>query len=99
MTAYVIALVEISDWEQYKEYVKRTPDVIAQYNGRFIARGGQLVTIEGPEETRRVVLLEFPTLEEAVACFRSAEYEAVKQFRLGAADMRLVAIEGYEAPR
>lgn len=96
MTAYVIAQVNVTDPVQYKEYTDRTPAVIAKFGGRFIARGGQTVTIEGPEEVRRVVLLEFPTLEQAVTCFRSAEYAEVRRFRLGAAEMHLVAVSGYE---
>ncbi len=96
MTAYVIAQVQVTNFEQYAEYTKRTPAVIASFGGRFAARGGKTVTIEGSEEERRIVVLEFPNLEQAVACFTSQAYEEAKQFRLGAAEMHLVAVEGYE---
>ncbi len=94
MSAYVIARVQVSDPEQYAEYTKRTPAVIASFGGRFLARGGQTVAIEGPEAEGRIVVLEFDTLEQAVACFRSAAYDEAKQFRLGAAEMQLLAVEG-----
>ena len=94
MTAYVIARVQVTDPEQYAEYTKRTPAVIASFGGRFLARGGQTVAIEGPEAEGRIVVLEFATLEQAVACFRSAAYDEAKQFRLGAAEMQLLAVEG-----
>ena len=96
MTAYVIAQVNVTDKEQYAEYTRRTPAVIASFGGRFLARGGETVTLEGPEETGRIVILEFASLEQAVACFRSPEYTAARQFRIGAAEMRLLAVEGTE---
>lgn len=94
MSAYVIARVQVSDPEQYAEYTKRTPAVIESFGGRFLARGGQTVTIEGPEAEGRIVVLQFDTLERAVACFRSAAYDEAKQYRLGAAEMQLIAVEG-----
>ena len=94
MSAYVIARVNVTDPEQYAEYTKRTPVVIASFGGRFLARGGQTVTIEGPQAEGRIVILEFDTLEQAVDCFRSPAYEEAKQFRLGAAEMQLLAVEG-----
>jgi uncharacterized protein (DUF1330 family) len=96
MAAYVIAQVKVTDSERYAEYVKRAPEVVASYGGRYLARGGQTASIEGPEVTERVVILEFPDLEQAVACFKSAAYEEAKKFRLGAAEMRLLAVDGYE---
>ena len=94
MSAYVIARVQVTNPEQYSEYTRRTPAIIESYGGRFLARGGQTVTIEGPEAEGRIVILEFDTLEQAVACFRSAAYDEARQFRLGAAEMQLVAVEG-----
>lgn len=67
MAAYVIAKINVTDWDRYKEYAKGTPGVVAKYGGRFIARGGDVVTLEGPEEIRRVVIIEFPSLEKAKA--------------------------------
>ena len=47
MTAFILARVEITDWDRYKEYVKETPGVVEKYGGRFIARGGKVETLEG----------------------------------------------------
>ena len=58
MPAYVIARVEVTNWDKYNEYLKVGPGTIAQYGGRFIARGGEMVTLEGPEESRRLIILE-----------------------------------------
>lgn len=94
MSAYVIARIRVTDWERYKEYVKATPTVIAKFGGRFIARGGEMTTLEGPEETRRVVLIEFPSMENARAFYTSAEYQDVRKLRIGAAVAELVVIQG-----
>jgi len=94
MAAYIIALVDVTDRERYAEYVKATPAVIARFGGRFIARAGRTATLEGPAETRRVVLIEFPSFERAEAFYRSEEYERAKKLRSGAATATLVLVEG-----
>ncbi|MEM7032074.1 MAG: DUF1330 domain-containing protein [Chloroflexota bacterium] len=96
MTAYIIARVNVTDMAQYQEYMKLTPDAIAQHGGRFIVRGGEMVTLEGPEETNRVVLVEFPTLEQAKAFYHSEEYQAAKALREGAATASFIAFDGVE---
>ena len=94
MAAYIIAKIDITDWEQYQKYIAATPAVIEKFGGTFIARGGETLTLEGPEETRRVVLLEFPSLEKAKAFYTSQEYQDVLKLREGAATASLVAVEG-----
>lgn len=96
MTAYIIVHMDVTDPEQYKEYTKLTPAVIEQYGGRFIVRGGSKVTLEGPEETRRIVVVEFPSMEQAQAFYRSPEYQQAKAVRDGAATGHFVAVEGVE---
>lgn len=94
MAAYIIARIEITNWDKYQSYVKATPGVIAKFDGKFIARAGEKVTLEGPEESRRVVILEFPNIDKAKEFFYSPEYQETRKLREGAADAQLVAIEG-----
>ena len=94
MAAYVIARVEVIDRQRYKKYLESTPATIAKYEGRFIARGAETMTLEGPEEKRRVVILEFPTLEKARQWYNSDEYQAAKKLRAGAAKAEFIAIDG-----
>ncbi len=94
MAAYIIARIEVTDPEQYSNYTKLTPAAIEKYGGRFIVRGGSKVTLEGPEETRRIVVLEFPTLEQAQTFYNSPEYQAAKAEREGSANASFIAIEG-----
>jgi uncharacterized protein (DUF1330 family) len=94
MPAYVIAKVSVTDRGRYREYAKLTPGVIAKFGGRFLARGGEVVTLEGPQETQRVALIEFPSLAKAKEFYNSAEYREVKKLREGAATVSLIAVAG-----
>lgn len=94
MSAYVIVRVEVTDWERYGEYMKGSPASIARFGGRFAARGGETATLEGPAETRRVVILEFPSLQRAKEWYYSDEYQTLKEMRAGAATASFVAVEG-----
>jgi len=99
MTAYIVAHVDIQDWDAYREYMRHTPRIIEKFGGRFIARGGEPVTLEGPEETLRIVLIEFPSMDRAKAFYHSAEYAQTKKLRDGAGDAKFVAVDGYPIER
>jgi uncharacterized protein (DUF1330 family) len=94
MPAYIIVRAEITDWEAYHRYTQISPQVVARYGGRFLARGGSVVTLEGPQETNRIVILEFPSLEEAVRFYESPEYSEARKIRAGAAKAQFIAVEG-----
>ena len=96
MAAYMIARVNVTDWDKYNEYIKVTPGIIAKFGGRFIARGGETVTLEGPEEKWRMVVVEFPDLEKAKEFYSSPEYTDAKKIREGAALAQFVVISGVE---
>jgi uncharacterized protein (DUF1330 family) len=94
MAAYMIARIEVTDPEQYKKYIAVTPAIIEKFGGRFIARGGETVTLEGNEETRRVVIVEFPALDNIRAFYSSPDYQAAIKLREGAAELDLVGVAG-----
>ena len=93
--AYAIVLVEVTDQEQYSKYTQATPSAIAKFGGKFIVRGGKTATLEGQEETRRVVVIEFPSFEQAQAFYQSDEYQEAKRLRAGAAIMTFIVADGY----
>ena len=97
MPAYIIARIQVTDWDRYRQYTQATPAAIEKYSGRFIVRGGETVTLEGPAETARLVVLEFPSLEQAQAFYHSEEYAQAKQLRAGAAVGQFLAVDGYVA--
>ena len=92
--AYLLAEVEVTNAQQYGEYAKQTPGLIEKFGGRFIARGGRAATLEGPPAAGRLVVIEFPSFERAQAYYDSAEYQAIRKLRLGAATFRGMLVEG-----
>ena len=94
MTAYVIARVNVTNPEKYKGYQALTPDAIAKNGGKFLARGGPVVTMEGDDESRRVVVLEFDDVASAKAFYDSPEYREARAARENAADFQMIIIEG-----
>jgi uncharacterized protein (DUF1330 family) len=95
MAAYVLVNVEVNDPEAYREYTAQTPGTVEQYGGRFIVRGGAAEVIEGSFTPKRVVVIEFPSLEQAKAWYHSPEYQAILPLRLQHASTEfLVMVEG-----
>lgn len=98
MPAYWVARSKINDAAAYKKYTDRVPAVISRYGGKVLARGGRFQILEGPQKFHRFVVIEFPSLEQAVACHRSAEYQEAAAFRAGGAgEVELVIVEGGDA--
>jgi uncharacterized protein (DUF1330 family) len=92
--AYIIVQVDVTNPQAYSEYAKRSPDIIAKFGGRFIARAGRTVTLEGPPAKTRVAIIEYPSFERAQAFFNSPEYQQAKKLREGAATAQFIVIEG-----
>ena len=88
--AYVLVQVEVTNPEQYAEYMKLSPGIIEKFGGKFIARGGRSATLEGTPARGRVVVVEFPSFERAQEFYNSAEYEAARKVRAGAATAQFV---------
>ena len=93
MKAYWIAHVTVTDPVAYAEYQALAPAALAAHGGRFLARGGASDVLEGPELARHVVI-EFPSLAAARACYASAAYLQARKHRDGAATVHLVIVEG-----
>ena len=94
MAAYILADVQITDPEQYEQYKAASPAAIASGGGRFVVRGGEMAVLEGDWRPKRLVMLEFEDLDAAKRWYESAEYQEAKRLREGAADLRMVAVEG-----
>src|SRR5690348_7896414 len=98
MPAYVIVETDIHDAEQYDHYRAASPDAVHSGGGRFVVRGGELEVLEGDWNPSRLVILEFPDLEAAKRWYDSPEYQDAKRLREGAANLRMVAVEGLAEP-
>lgn len=96
MAAYIVIRLNTDDPGSLKEYQAVTPPIIEKYQGRFLARGGSVVTLEGPREERRVVIIEFPSLADAETFYHSPEYTEARKLREGKAVAEFIAIEGLQ---
>ena len=94
MPAYVIVEIEIHDPILYKSYTVLTPETIENYKGKFLVRGGASIILEGDKSPKRVVILEFPSLETANSWWHSEAYSDVKKIRQEAATTRMTIVEG-----
>ena len=94
MPAYVIVDVTVTDPKEMEEYRKQVPATLAKYGGRFIVRGGAHQTLEGDWKPNRLVVLEFPSMEQARRWYDSEEYREPKAIRLRAGRANLVMVEG-----
>ena len=94
MAAYVIAEMEVTDAALYDDYRKQVAATVQKYGGKFIVRGGKVEALEGGWSPKRLVMLEFPTLEQAQKWYRSSEYAPLITLRQRASRGRLVLVEG-----
>ena len=90
---YWVVNVDVSNSEAFAQYLQRTPAAIAHYGGKFIARAGRYECVEGSTRSRNT-LIEFPSYQAAIDCWNSEEYQEAKKYRLGAAEMDIVLLEG-----
>jgi uncharacterized protein (DUF1330 family) len=98
MVAYWLARAHIVDPVDYKKYTDLVPEIISKHGGRVLARGGPFRILEGPENFERHVVIEFPSIEQAIACHQSSEYQEAASFRLGGAGINeLVIVESGDA--
>jgi uncharacterized protein (DUF1330 family) len=98
MPAYWVARAKINDPVAYKRYTDCVPDILPKFGGKVLARGGAFKILEGPEKFGRFVVIEFPTMEAALACHASPEYqEASANRKGGAGEVELIIVEGGEA--
>lgn len=94
MPAYVIAEVRIRDAAAVEAYRSRAAASIAQYGGRYLARGGTVEALEDEWRPNRIVIVEFPDIERARAWYRSPEYAAALQIRDAALTRNLILVDG-----
>jgi len=95
---YWVAQVDVNDMEQYKKYIAANAKPFGEYGARFLVRGGQSENPEGKRRSRTVVI-EFPSYQAALDCYRSAGYQAAIKLRAPASVADIVIIEGYDGPQ
>ena len=97
MPGYWMSRSLVKDPEKYSRYTTLLPAIFKKWNAKVVARGGKYKIMEGPEYFNRFVLIEFPTMADAVACFESDEYQKAAAFRRdGSGEVENVIFENTE---
>jgi uncharacterized protein (DUF1330 family) len=96
---YLIVEMNISNPEQYKEYMSRAPAAVKAAGGEYLVRGGKQETLEGDWKPARVAMLRFPSYEQAKAFYDGQLYSEARGHRQGATEyFNMVLVEGVPAP-
>ena len=94
MVAYLLVDIEVTDPGPYEDYRRQVPPSVEKYGGKYLVRGGELETLEGDWIPKRLVVLEFPSLEKAKQWYDSEEYRPLKELRAKATNSKMVLVEG-----
>ncbi|MEO8654679.1 MAG: DUF1330 domain-containing protein [Ramlibacter sp.] len=95
---YWIARVDVADMDKYKLYVAANAKPFAEFGARFLVRSGRFEAVEGTSRGRNVVI-EFPSYQAALDCYRSPAYQEAVKLRLPVATGELLIVEGYDGPQ
>ncbi len=98
MTHYIVARIAIHDRERYAQYEAGFMPIFAQYGGQILAVNDTPEVMEGPQDTRRLVILAFPDRDSAMAWAGSPEYRAIAKHRLAASEGEIVITAGFPTP-
>ncbi len=93
--AYIIVDMQITDMEQYRQYMAAAPAAVAAAGGEYLVRGGRFETLEGDWQPARIAMLRFPSFDAAKAFYDGEMYRAAREKRVGAtAFFNMVLVEG-----
>ncbi len=98
MAAYFIVNLDIHDPERFETYRQRVAPLVERHGGRYLVRGGELHPVEGDFGLKRLVVLEFPSVEAAQRFYDSPEYAPLLKLRQEAARSDVVLAEGWTPP-
>ena len=95
---YWVANIDVTNPDGYKAYVAANAEPLRKFGAQFLTRGGKSEAVEGKLRAR-IVVIEFPSYEAALDCYRSPEYQKAKALRIGNGIGDIVVIEGYDGPQ
>lgn len=96
MKVYLIVHIEVTNPELMEKYRELVPKIIAKYEGKYLVRGGDSEILEGDYFKHRIVLLEFPSRQQANNFYNSEDYAPLKMLRIEAGNNSSVLVEGIE---
>ena len=96
MKVYLIVHIEVTNPELMEKYRELVPKIVAKYQGKYLVRGGDSEILEGDYFKHRIVLLEFPSRQQANNFYNSEDYAPVQMLRIEAGNNSIVLVEGIE---
>jgi len=94
MACYLIIEIKVLDSDLYSQYVQKVPEVVSNYGGRYLARGGEVTPITGNWNPERVILIEFDSIDQVQRCFQSSEYLELAPLREKSTRSRAIIVQG-----
>jgi len=94
MLGYAIFNINITNPENYKEYIEKVVKVTKKFGGKYIVRGGATTKIEGTFPYPRTVVIQFPSYQKALDWYNSDEYKPIREIRFKNAKSIAIIIEG-----
>ena len=94
MAVYMLIDVTVCEGDLYAQYIEQVREVVERHGGKYLARGGEVTVLSGDWHPGRVVLIEFPTMDDLRACFASPEYAALAPLRERSTVSRAIIVEG-----
>ena len=91
---YLIGDIEVTDPETYAKYAAGVPETVAAFGGKYLVRDASGEVFEGSWSPKRLVVLEFESLERAKAWYNSPEYADLKKIRQSASKGNLIFANG-----
>jgi len=98
MSVYMIIEIDIKNEELYSQYVEKVPEIIDQYGGRYLIRGGEVTPLSGHWNPERIIVIAFETVEQLQRCFSSPEYLELAPLREQSTVSKAIMVESYVPP-
>ena len=92
---YCIVLLEVADQDLYAEYAERATEIEASHGGRALVAADVEHVVEGEWPSKRIVVLEFPSLQDAQAWYSDPRYAALIPLRKQAAESTVLLVGGF----
>lgn len=96
MPAYVIVEIEVTDPIKYEDYKQQASATVRKYGGKYIVRGGKTEVLEGNWQPKRIVILEFPSMDRAKEWLNCEEYREPRKLRHKTAKTNMLLIDGFD---
>ena len=96
MSAYIIVEIDITDPVGYEEYKKQASAAVHKYGGKYIVRGGKTEVLEGNWNPKRIVILQFESMDRAKEWLNCGEYREPRKLRHQTAKTNMIVVEGFD---